>query len=204
MASAKAMTSSRIDTDVCEYTTYWSNPEPCRRRPIVEVRPGLSSQLWADDALLQSLRLNLRRQALSGAASQFPQCRSLRPMWLARPQYTNASSAALVASCAICPLACARTGSRFAPRDGRPRPRARDHQQQSNSNSARNSVCSVMELGPPLSIHDVARMIGCSPSTVRQTLVPRGLPVFRAGASGKLILYRDQVVRWIEKVQGGI
>jgi hypothetical protein len=58
-------------------------------------------------------------------------------------------------------------------------------------------------LGIPLNIREAARMIGCSPWTVRQTLIPRGLPVFRSGASGKLIFYRDQVVRWIEKIQGG-
>lgn len=58
-------------------------------------------------------------------------------------------------------------------------------------------------LGIPLNIREVARMIGCSPSTVRQTLIPKGLPVFRSGASGKLIFYRDQVIRWIEKIQGG-
>jgi hypothetical protein len=59
-------------------------------------------------------------------------------------------------------------------------------------------------LGIPLNIREVARMIGCSPWTVRQTLIPRGLPVFRSGASGKLIFYRDQVVRWIEQIQGGM
>ncbi len=58
-------------------------------------------------------------------------------------------------------------------------------------------------LGIPLNIREVARMIGCSPWTVRQTLIPRGLPFFRSGASGKLIFYRDQVVRWIEQIQGG-
>jgi excisionase family DNA binding protein len=58
-------------------------------------------------------------------------------------------------------------------------------------------------LGIPLSIREVARMIGCSPWTVRQTLIPQGLPFFRSGASGKLIFYRDQVVRWIEQIQGG-
>ena len=58
-------------------------------------------------------------------------------------------------------------------------------------------------LGIPLNIREVARMIGCSPWTVRQTLIPKGLPVFQSGASGKLIFYRDQVVRWIEKIQGG-
>ncbi len=58
-------------------------------------------------------------------------------------------------------------------------------------------------LGEPLSIAEAARLIGCSPWTVRQTLIPMGLPVFRSGASGKLIFYRDQVVRWIQSRQGG-
>jgi hypothetical protein len=58
-------------------------------------------------------------------------------------------------------------------------------------------------LGIPLNLREVARMIGCSPWTVRQTLIPRGLPFFRSGASGKLIFYRDQVVRWIGQIQGG-
>jgi hypothetical protein len=58
-------------------------------------------------------------------------------------------------------------------------------------------------LGTPLSIHEAASLIGCSPWTVRQTLIPRGLPYFRSGASGRLIFYRDQIVRWIENQQGG-
>jgi hypothetical protein len=58
-------------------------------------------------------------------------------------------------------------------------------------------------LGIPLNICEVSSLIGCSPWTVRQTLIPRGLPVFRSGASGKLIFYRDQVVRWIQQIQGG-
>ncbi len=60
-------------------------------------------------------------------------------------------------------------------------------------------------LGLPLDMRQVADLIGCSPWTVRQTLIPRGLPHFRFGASGKLIFYRDQVVRWIEnqQIQGG-
>jgi hypothetical protein len=56
-------------------------------------------------------------------------------------------------------------------------------------------------LGLPLDLRQVAELIGCSPWTVRQTLIPRGLPHFRFGASGKLIFYRDQVVRWIENQQ---
>jgi hypothetical protein len=55
--------------------------------------------------------------------------------------------------------------------------------------------------GPPLTILQVAELIGCSPWTVRQTLIPRGLPHFRFRASGKLIFYTDQVIRWIETQQ---
>jgi hypothetical protein len=58
-------------------------------------------------------------------------------------------------------------------------------------------------LGEPLNIRAVARLIGYSPWTVRQTLIPRGLPFFRSGASGRLIFYRDQVIRWIENQQQG-
>lgn len=56
-------------------------------------------------------------------------------------------------------------------------------------------------LGPPLDIRKAAAVIGCSPWTVRQKLIPMGLPCFRSGASGKLIFYLDQVVRWIEAKQ---
>jgi hypothetical protein len=58
-------------------------------------------------------------------------------------------------------------------------------------------------LGRPLDIKQVAAMIGCSPWTVRQKLLPRGLPFFRSAASGKLIFYECQVVRWIERQQQG-
>ena len=53
-------------------------------------------------------------------------------------------------------------------------------------------------------MNEVAAMIGCSPWTVRQKHLPRGLPFFRSAASGKLIFYEAQVIRWIEKQQGGI
>lgn len=59
-------------------------------------------------------------------------------------------------------------------------------------------------LGAPLSLREAARLIGCSPWTVRQKLITTlGLPVFRSGAGGKLIFYTNQVVRWIERQQGG-
>lgn len=57
------------------------------------------------------------------------------------------------------------------------------------------------ELGTPLDIGQVARVIGCSAWTVRQTLIPRGLPHFRFTSLGRLVFYEDQIVRWIEKQQ---
>jgi hypothetical protein len=58
-----------------------------------------------------------------------------------------------------------------------------------------------LSLGVPMDIRTAAWFIGCSPWTVRQTLLPRGLPHFRSGASGRLIFYRDQVIRWIYEQQ---
>jgi hypothetical protein len=59
----------------------------------------------------------------------------------------------------------------------------------------------VPDLGDPMDIKAAAGLIGCSPWTLRHTLMPRGLPCFRTGPSGKLIFYRRQVVRWIERYQ---
>ena len=58
-------------------------------------------------------------------------------------------------------------------------------------------------LGPPLDIRQVAVLIGCSPWTVRNKLLPRGLPHFRSGASSKLIFFTHQIESWIERQQGG-
>jgi len=58
-------------------------------------------------------------------------------------------------------------------------------------------------LGRPLDIGAAAEVIGCSPWTVRQRLIPSGLPHFRCSASGKLIFYSNQLVAWILKQQGG-
>lgn len=60
-------------------------------------------------------------------------------------------------------------------------------------------------LGAPLTIREVARLIGCSPWTVRQKHVPRGLPCLRSGANAKLIFYREQVIAWIlaQQQKGG-
>ena len=56
-------------------------------------------------------------------------------------------------------------------------------------------------LGAPLSIRNVALMIGCSAWTVRQRHIPAGLPYFRAGSHGKLVFFRDQVIAWILQQQ---
>lgn len=61
-------------------------------------------------------------------------------------------------------------------------------------------------LGEPLSIREVAELIGCSAWTVRQKYVPAGLPHLRSGPNGKLIFYNNQVIRWLLERQrkGGI
>ena len=56
-------------------------------------------------------------------------------------------------------------------------------------------------LGEPLTIREIARLLGCSVWTVRQRCLPQGLPYFRVAHSGKLIFYRNQVTRWILEKQ---
>lgn len=56
-------------------------------------------------------------------------------------------------------------------------------------------------LGDPMGVKEVAALIGCSPWTVKQALLPKGLPHFRSAANGKLIFYRQQVVRWLLRTQ---
>ena len=52
-------------------------------------------------------------------------------------------------------------------------------------------------LGAPISIREVAKLLGCSPWTVRQKYLPQGLPCLRTSRNGKLIFYRNQITRWI-------
>jgi hypothetical protein len=61
-------------------------------------------------------------------------------------------------------------------------------------------------LGPPLSIREAAHLIGCSAWTVRQRYLPAGLPHHRLTQNGKLIFYRNQIIRWLLRQQqkGGI
>jgi hypothetical protein len=69
---------------------------------------------------------------------------------------------------------------------------------QNARDGARNSA---PELGPSMTITDVAELLGCSPWTVRQRYLPQGLPCLRASRTGKLVFFREQVVRWILKRQ---
>jgi len=58
-------------------------------------------------------------------------------------------------------------------------------------------------LGRPLSIAQVAALIGCSAWTVRQKYLPLGLPHSRVGPTGKLLFYKNQVIRWLMRRQKG-
>jgi hypothetical protein len=60
---------------------------------------------------------------------------------------------------------------------------------------------SINALGEPLSIREVARLIGCSAWTVRQRHLQHGLPHFRSGPAAKLIFYHNQVIAWILQQQ---
>ena len=57
------------------------------------------------------------------------------------------------------------------------------------------------ELGAPMDIKRVAQLIGCSPWTVRQTLMRRGLPFLRFTPNGRLIFFKEQVIGWIQDEQ---
>ena len=57
------------------------------------------------------------------------------------------------------------------------------------------------QLGEPLSIHEVAALLGCSSWTVRQRYLPQGLPHLRACAGGRIVFFREQVITWILKRQ---
>ena len=62
-------------------------------------------------------------------------------------------------------------------------------------------------LGEPMSIREVARMLGCSEWTVRQQYLPRGIPHFRLSPAGRLLFFHNQIVRWVLEIQrqkGGI
>lgn len=79
----------------------------------------------------------------------------------------------------------------------------RHYPQPQSANSVSVDSTELGPLGAPLTIREVARLIGCSAWTVRQRHLPQGLPYFRSGSFGKLIFYRNQVVEWILQQQKG-
>ncbi len=63
------------------------------------------------------------------------------------------------------------------------------------------------DLGPPISIRTVAAILGCSEWTVRQRLIPMGLPCLRLRPTGKLMFFHNQIVDWVllrQRQKGGI
>ncbi len=61
-------------------------------------------------------------------------------------------------------------------------------------------------LGEPMTIRQVACLLGCSVWTVRHRHLRAGLPSFRHGTTTKFVFYRKQVVQWIlenQKQKGG-
>jgi hypothetical protein len=61
------------------------------------------------------------------------------------------------------------------------------------------------ELGTPMNIRQVAAMLGVSAWSVRQSLIPKGLPHLRSGPRGKLLFYQHQVEQWVlrQQTKGG-
>jgi hypothetical protein len=61
-------------------------------------------------------------------------------------------------------------------------------------------------LGTPLSIREVASLIGVSVWTLRHRFLPAGLPHLRKGRRGKLLFYKNQVITWLlaEQQKGGV
>jgi hypothetical protein len=73
--------------------------------------------------------------------------------------------------------------------------------QSQSANALAPEASSRNPLGAPLSIREVAQLLGCSAWTVRQRHVPAGLPYFRSGPNSKLVFFHDQVVAWILQKQ---
>lgn len=67
--------------------------------------------------------------------------------------------------------------------------------------STRSSPSIDRDLGSPLTIEEVADLLGCSPWTIRQRYLRQGLPYLQASARGKLTFFREQIIAWVEKRQ---
>ena len=57
------------------------------------------------------------------------------------------------------------------------------------------------DLGAPMTIREVAQLLGCSEWTIRQRYLPKGLPHFRLSPTGKLLFFHHQIVRWVLEKQ---
>ena len=64
-----------------------------------------------------------------------------------------------------------------------------------------NAGSAASRLGPPMNIQHAATLLGCSTWTIRQRLIPMGLPYFQASPARKLIFYQNQIVHWMETHQ---
>ena len=70
-----------------------------------------------------------------------------------------------------------------------------------HAKSTRPSASVDRDLGSPLTIEEVADLLGCSPWTIRQRYLRQGLPYLQASARGKLTFFREQIIAWVEKRQ---
>lgn len=62
-------------------------------------------------------------------------------------------------------------------------------------------------LGEPLTVDEVATLLGCSAWTVRQRYLRQGMPYLQARPRGKIVFFREQIIAWTLKRQrqkGGI
>ena len=85
----------------------------------------------------------------------------------------------------------------FSPRTLAPNGATESARQSATPSGRKAAASDHGELGPPLTIDEVAAMLGCSVWTVRQRYMRDGLPSFRASRMGKLVFFRDQVIHWI-------
>lgn len=96
----------------------------------------------------------------------------------------------------------ARTGKLAENKDFPPVGLAQSGAQQSARPEETNPALNLStQLGDPMTIDEVAELLGCSPWTVRQRYLRQGLPHLQASVRGKLVFFREQIIAWVEKRQ---